>query len=75
MIKQIQNLPVVHLAAFAEIEEKRPVLLVTWRAVQGQLHLPIVAQCAVARPMPEPAPVIKATLFANSIEPHFRTYK
>ena len=54
-------------------------LLVTslpaWRAVQGQLHLPIVAQCAVARPMPEPAPVIKATLFANSIEPHFRTYK
>ncbi len=29
MRKQIQNLPVVHLAAFAEIEEKRPMLLVT----------------------------------------------
>jgi hypothetical protein len=70
---------VVHLVAFADSTEKHPVLLVTslpaWRAVQGQLHLPIVAQCAVARPMPEPAPVIKATLFANSIEPHFRTYK
>ncbi|MCE7982220.1 MAG: iron-containing alcohol dehydrogenase [Caldilinea sp. CFX5] len=51
MFKQIQNLPVVHLAAFAEIEEKRPVLLVTslpaWRAVQAQLHLPIAAQCIV----------------------------
>lgn len=52
MIKQIQNLPVVHLAAFADITEKRPVLVVTsppaWRAVQGQLHLPIAAQCVVS---------------------------
>lgn len=52
MSKQIQNLPVVHLAAFADITEKRPVLVVTslpaWRAVQGQLHLPIAAQCVVS---------------------------
>lgn len=51
-MQRIQNLPVVHLVSFAEIEEKRPVLLVTsapaWRAVQAQLHLPLAAQCVVS---------------------------
>ena len=42
------NLPVTHLMPFFEIEEKRPVLLVTsspaWEAVKNKLRLPIVAQ-------------------------------
>ena len=41
MIKKIPNLPVVHLMPFSEIEEKRPILLVTsipaWNAVKAQL--------------------------------------
>ena len=40
-MKKIWNLPIVHLAPFAEIEEKRPALLVTsapaWNAVKDQL--------------------------------------
>jgi glycerol-1-phosphate dehydrogenase [NAD(P)+] len=40
-MKKIPNLPFVHLMPFAEIEEKRPVLLITsapaWNAVKDQL--------------------------------------
>ena len=40
-MNKIPNLPIVHLAPFSEIEEKRPVLLVTsapaWNAVKDQL--------------------------------------
>jgi len=41
----IWNLPITHLMPFSEIEEKRPVLLVTsspaWDAVKDLLHLPV----------------------------------
>lgn len=41
----IQNLPITHLMPLREVEEKRPVALVTsapaWKAVEGKLHLPI----------------------------------
>lgn len=50
-MKTIKNLPLVHLLPFAEIEEQRPVLLVTsapaWRAVQPKLRLPIAAQIEI----------------------------
>ena len=40
-MKKIWNLPIVHLTPFSEVEEKRPVLLVTsapaWNAVKDQL--------------------------------------
>jgi glycerol-1-phosphate dehydrogenase [NAD(P)+] len=45
-MKQIRNLPLTHIMPFSEIEEKRPVLLVTstpaWDAVKTKLHLPFV---------------------------------
>ncbi len=45
-MKQIWNLPLTHLMPFSEIQEKRPVLLVTstpsWDAVKAKLHLPIL---------------------------------
>ena len=41
------NLPLTHLMPFSEIEEKRPVLLVTsspaWDAVKNKLNLPVIA--------------------------------
>ena len=47
-MNKIWNLPETHLVSFSEIEEKRPVLLVTslpaWQAVEGKLRLPIVAK-------------------------------
>lgn len=51
-VKKIWNLPVVHLMPFPEIEEKRPVLLVTsapaWNAVKEHLHLNLAARFEVA---------------------------
>ncbi len=45
-MKKIWNLPLTHLMPFSEIDEKRPVLLVTstpsWEAVKAKLHLPIL---------------------------------
>lgn len=50
-MKKIWNLPQVELMSFSEIEEKRPVLLVTsspaWDAVKSNLHLNIAAQVEV----------------------------
>lgn len=50
-MKQIWNLPKVELMPFTEIDEKRPVLLVTsspaWNAVKDKLHLNIAAQIEV----------------------------
>jgi glycerol-1-phosphate dehydrogenase [NAD(P)+] len=47
-MNKIWNLPFTHLMPFSEIDEKRPVLLVTsppaWNAVKDKLHLPIMAQ-------------------------------
>ena len=47
-MNRISNLPKIHLLPFAEIEDKRPVLLVTsspaWHAVEDQLHGLNVAQ-------------------------------
>jgi glycerol-1-phosphate dehydrogenase [NAD(P)+] len=54
-MKQIHNLPVIQILPFAEIDEKRPILLITstpaWEAVKDKLHLSIDTQ-------PEP---LKAT--------------
>ena len=51
-MKKIWNLPVVHLKPFSEVDEKRPVLLVTstpaWNAVKNKLHFNIVSQIEVA---------------------------
>lgn len=50
-MKKIVNLPIVHLMPFSEIEEKRPVLLVTsepaWEAVRSGINLNIAAQVEV----------------------------
>lgn len=50
-MKQIWNLPIVQLMPFSEIDEKRPVLLVTsapaWNAVKDNLHLNIAARLEV----------------------------
>jgi len=50
-VNKIWNLPKVDLLPFSEIEEKRPVLLVTsspaWNAVKGQLHINIAATLEV----------------------------
>ena len=50
-MKQIWNLPIVHLMPFNEIDEKRSVLLVTslpaWNAVNDKLHLNIKARIEV----------------------------
>jgi glycerol-1-phosphate dehydrogenase [NAD(P)+] len=50
-MKQIWNLPIVHIMPFSEIGEKRPVLLVSsspaWNAVKGNLHLNIAKQIEV----------------------------
>jgi len=50
-VNKIWNLPKVDLLPFSEIDEKRPVLLVTsspaWRAVQDKLHLNIAAHIEV----------------------------
>jgi glycerol-1-phosphate dehydrogenase [NAD(P)+] len=44
-MKMIQNLPITHLIPLFEVEEKRPVALVTstpaWLAVENSLHLPL----------------------------------
>ena len=50
-MKQIWNLPIVHLMPFNEIDEKRSVLLVTslpaWNAVNDKLHLNLKARIEV----------------------------
>ncbi len=50
-MKQINNLPLVHLMSLSEIDEKRSVLSVTsspaWNAVKNNLHLNIAAQVEV----------------------------
>ena len=50
-MKKIRNLPVVDLMPFSEINEKRPVLLVTsapaWNAVKDNLHFNIATQLEV----------------------------
>ncbi len=50
-MKLIQNLPITHLIPLREVEEKRPVALVTsapaWKAVHNELHLPIAWQTEV----------------------------
>jgi glycerol-1-phosphate dehydrogenase [NAD(P)+] len=51
-MKRIPNLPDVHLMPFSEVDEKRPVLLVTsapaWNAVKDELHFSIATQLEVA---------------------------
>jgi len=52
-MNRIWNLPVTHLAPFSEIEEKRPVLLITsspaWNAVKDLVHLPICKQVEISQ--------------------------
>jgi glycerol-1-phosphate dehydrogenase [NAD(P)+] len=47
-MKQIHNLPAIQILPFSEIDEKRPILLITstpaWEAVKDKLHLSIDAQ-------------------------------
>lgn len=51
-MKTIWNLPKVEFIPFPELDERRPILLVTsipaWNSVKGQLHLPIRRQVNVA---------------------------
>jgi glycerol-1-phosphate dehydrogenase [NAD(P)+] len=52
-MKRIWNLPVTQLIPFSEVEEKRPVLLVTsmpaWNAVRRLIHLPVFTQVEVSQ--------------------------
>jgi glycerol-1-phosphate dehydrogenase [NAD(P)+] len=47
-MKKIHNLPAIHILPFSEIDEKRPILLITstpaWNAVKDKLHLTIDSQ-------------------------------
>ena len=52
-INRIWNLPVTRLIPFSEVEENRPVLLITstpaWNAVKHLIHLPICKQVEVTQ--------------------------